>query len=226
MFKFPLIKGKQVCYPRNPSVCPICKKKAKSNVILNTGALLADRKNNTAVMSEDLDGFFSIILHDHPKDNHAFLHVADSVHNGQCEFYFCSTKCLRKFFNICVDEFEKKIRLNDKALSATINKIDYTKVHKHSSQHRAEISKSFKCGCYYCLAIFEPEIIKEWIDTNTTGIGQTAVCPKCGIDSVIGSKSGYPIIEKFLKKMYNQWFKKCISAEKLKEKYLKKHSKS
>jgi len=34
--------------------------------------------------------------------------------------------------------------------------------------------------------IFPPNQITEWVDADSTGEGQTALCPKCGIDSVIG----------------------------------------
>lgn len=71
--------------------------------------------------------------------------------------------------------------------------------HKHSSNHRAEILDSEQCGCFKCLAIFSPKLIDEWWDDDDKGVGQTATCPKCGIDSVIGSASGYPITKDFLK---------------------------
>jgi len=32
------------------------------------------------------------------------------------------------------------------------------------------------------------------------------MCPECGIDSVIGSDSGYPITRDFLKRMCDYWF--------------------
>ena len=41
----------------------------------------------------------------------------------------------------------------------------------------------------------------EWIDDDNT-----ALCPKCGIDSVIGTKSGYPITKEFLGQMQAHWF--------------------
>jgi hypothetical protein len=77
--------------------------------------------------------------------------------------------------------------------------------HGHSSRHRGEILTSEVCGCFYCLAIFSPSEIKEWVDTKD-GIGQTALCPKCDIDSVIGSNSGYPIEPEFLDRMQKHWF--------------------
>ena len=73
--------------------------------------------------------------------------------------------------------------------------------HKRSSSHRAEIEVSEACGCFFCFATFAPSQIERWIDNGTT-----AMCPKCGIDSVIGSASGYPITEAFLREMYDHWF--------------------
>ena len=78
---------------------------------------------------------------------------------------------------------------------------DYMIAHSHSSQHRTELEESEVCGCFYCLEIYPPKEIQEWIDDETT-----ALCPHCGIDSVIGSKSGYPITVEFLQKMKNRWF--------------------
>ncbi len=73
--------------------------------------------------------------------------------------------------------------------------------HQHSSKHRSEILKSDLCGCFYCEKTFEPSEIVDWIDDQ-----QTALCPKCGIDSVIGSASGFPISKDFLHEMCEYWF--------------------
>jgi hypothetical protein len=83
--------------------------------------------------------------------------------------------------------------------------IDVVIAHQNSIRHRDEVMTSDMCGCFYCLAIFPPSEIKEWVDTKD-GIGQTALCPKCEIDSVIGSNSGYPIEPEFLAQMRNHWF--------------------
>jgi hypothetical protein len=77
--------------------------------------------------------------------------------------------------------------------------------HRHSIRHRAEILASQTCGCFFCLAVFPPGEINSWVDT-IDGIGQTAVCPKCHIDAVIGSDSGYPIEAEFLAQMRRHWF--------------------
>ncbi|MBI5933065.1 MAG: cytoplasmic protein [Chloroflexi bacterium] len=82
-----------------------------------------------------------------------------------------------------------------------MTKPDFVTAHQHSSRHRAEIEASEICGCFYCLKIYSPKEIQEWIEDE-----MTALCPHCGIDSVIGAKSGYPITAEFLQKMKSHWF--------------------
>ena len=86
-----------------------------------------------------------------------------------------------------------------------MEKPDYIKAHNHSFKSRREIEQSTLCGCFKCLAIFKASEIVDWWD-EVDGIPQTPVCPKCGIDSVIGDKSGYPITKEFLNKMKKHWF--------------------
>jgi len=62
-------------------------------------------------------------------------------------------------------------------------------------------------GTFYCGAIFSPKEVKEWVDEEE-GVSQTALCPRCGIDAIIGSKSGYPITADFLGIMKIHWFQK------------------
>jgi hypothetical protein len=82
---------------------------------------------------------------------------------------------------------------------------DIVAAHKHCSRHRNEIIASDCCGCFHCLEIFDPEKIIGWID-EPKDAGQTAVCPICGIDSVIGSNSAFPITREFLGAMNAHWF--------------------
>ena len=78
--------------------------------------------------------------------------------------------------------------------------------HKHSIYHRSELEKSNICGCFYCKSVFNPIEINEWTDQRETKDNLTALCPKCGIDSVLGGASGFIIDSKFLQQMYNHWF--------------------
>ncbi len=83
---------------------------------------------------------------------------------------------------------------------------DVRAAHAHSTNHRSAIAESALCGCFYCCATFSPGEIVEWIDEDPDGEGQTALCPKCGVDSVICDKSGFDISKQFLARMRSYWF--------------------
>ena len=72
--------------------------------------------------------------------------------------------------------------------------------HEFCSDHRALIERSVECGCFYCGRTFNPSDIKEWIDA-----GQTALCPKCGIDAVLPAFWNLTT-SAFLKRMHDYWF--------------------
>ena len=80
---------------------------------------------------------------------------------------------------------------------------DYISAHKFSSNHRGLLINDKLCGCFYCLEIFFPSEIGCWIRDR---FDETAICPYCGIDSIIGESSGYPITKEFLSEMNTHWF--------------------
>ena len=79
---------------------------------------------------------------------------------------------------------------------------DVIVAHKFSSNHKEELQKDKLCGCFYCLKIFDPIEIEDWIP-DPKG---TAKCPYCGVDSVLGEHSGFPVTKVFLSKMKEYWF--------------------
>lgn len=69
------------------------------------------------------------------------------------------------------------------------NKITDKQIHDidlYSFNNRKAIEQSTIAGCYYCKKIFDPRVkkIEEYVNKETT-----ALCPFCGIDSVIGNVS-------------------------------------
>lgn len=83
--------------------------------------------------------------------------------------------------------------------------------HGFSICHKHLILKSKMCGCFYCLEIFPPSEIKNWTDGKLLRRrlvdgkqGQTAICPRCMIDSVL--PDCMPITKNFLRKMKRYWF--------------------
>ena len=82
---------------------------------------------------------------------------------------------------------------------------DLLSIHKLSTNHRASILKSKQCGCFCCLNTFTPDKITEWCDTDEQNVGQTALCPFCGTDSVLADFD-LEITADLLKLMREYWF--------------------
>jgi hypothetical protein len=83
------------------------------------------------------------------------------------------------------------------------NEDSLIEAHKFSSNHKSAILKDKKCGCFFCMKIFSPEEITNWIEDK---IDDTALCPYCNIDAVIGESSGFPITNEFLSEMNKYFF--------------------
>ncbi len=41
---------------------------------------------------------------------------------------------------------------------------DYILAHKHCMENRSEVEASVLCGCFYCMSIYPPSEIVDWID--------------------------------------------------------------
>lgn len=80
---------------------------------------------------------------------------------------------------------------------------DLIAAHRFCTANREMLEQNSKCACFYCKRIFDPKKITEWIDDRD---GQTAVCPYCYIDSVIGESAGYPLSGWFIEEMHRYWF--------------------
>ena len=77
---------------------------------------------------------------------------------------------------------------------------NHISAHRFSMRNRKWLREPQTCGCFYCRAIFNSREIFFWIDD-----GETALCPKCGIDAVIGLSCA-DITPAFLEKMHDHWF--------------------
>ena len=74
--------------------------------------------------------------------------------------------------------------------------------HKQSMPNRESLRKSTRFGCFFCLHVQDVSAIQEWGDN-----GNTALCPNCKIDSVIGDATGLPVTDRsFLSAMHARWF--------------------
>ncbi len=74
-------------------------------------------------------------------------------------------------------------------------------IHQHTADHRDEILNSSRCFCIYCMHEFKSDEIDDWIDE-----GDTALCPHCGIDAVIGDASGFNLTPDLLHRLHKAYF--------------------
>lgn len=73
---------------------------------------------------------------------------------------------------------------------------------KRSFKNKSSIKSCNNCGCYNCKKIFSTKEIQKWTDG-----WETAICPKCEIDSIIPDADDFELNEKSLNEIHNYWFK-------------------
>lgn len=88
------------------------------------------------------------------------------------------------------------------------------KAHARSIYNWPLVKAATECGCFHCLRIFpvrevedalrENRVIEAWPGELETH--DTALCPHCGIDSVIDNMSGFPLNQTFLSLMKEKYF--------------------
>jgi len=118
--RFPVAKERKAFFPKE-ALCPMCKTEKvlelHSMAIVNLGAMLmTNRETGSGSMSDDLDGFLRLIWHGAHDGGtgrdpgvEASVAIVEDTRGGQADLYFCSTGCVRQFFNACVDELERRI---------------------------------------------------------------------------------------------------------------------
>jgi hypothetical protein len=83
---------------------------------------------------------------------------------------------------------------------------DVSLAHKYCFNNRESIEKSTVCGCFYCLSFFVPKNIRKWTQANAKKADDTALCPHCQADAVIGNFDVPLLSRAFLVRMNKYWF--------------------
>lgn len=80
--------------------------------------------------------------------------------------------------------------------------------HRYCFNNMPTLKKAQRCGCFLCGRIYNPVDIDEWIIANNAIDKEgTAICPFCGVDSVLPENpSRYPLTKPFLRDMQLYWF--------------------
>lgn len=94
---------------------------------------------------------------------------------------------------------------------------DLLAAYRCTTSNWVQIEASTVCGCCHCMQIFPPGEIVAWTGLDLQNMNdpeaidrQTATCPRCGSEAVLGDKSGFPITAQFLGRMYEAWFQPTI----------------
>lgn len=75
------------------------------------------------------------------------------------------------------------------------------KLHAYSSHNKKLIDASEKCHCFYCKSTFVKNEITKYTDN-----GETALCPKCNIDSILPDSIDEIIDENVILEMNEYWY--------------------
>ncbi len=74
---------------------------------------------------------------------------------------------------------------------------------QHAANNEIEILRSHQCGCFFCCRIFDARKVSNW--ASEPNGDASALCPECGMPTVIGDASAVPLSEALLKEM-NAYF--------------------
>jgi hypothetical protein len=71
--------------------------------------------------------------------------------------------------------------------------------------HRKALLASEVAVCYYCFSEFPPSAITDWCDGGDgDALGQTAICPHCSVDAVVGFNG--PVDASWVKAAHDRGF--------------------
>jgi hypothetical protein len=89
--------------------------------------------------------------------------------------------------------------------------------YRYTTNNWEQIQASKSCGCCNCVQVFPADEVVAWTGLDMHNAEdpaaiaqQTAMCPRCGSEAVLGDKSGYPINAQFLGRMNEAWFQKTL----------------
>lgn len=73
----------------------------------------------------------------------------------------------------------------------------------HTTNNDLEILQSHKCSCLFCRHTIDARDVQDWINDDQ---GVSAICPECGMDTLIGDASGYSFSKEELREINLTYF--------------------
>lgn len=91
-----------------------------------------------------------------------------------------------------------------------LNQSSLEAIHHYCTANRPLLEQSSSAGCLCCGATFAPDEILEWVPevdpATQQAVGETASCPRCGVDSVLPSVAPVMLSPQLLAAMQAYWF--------------------
>lgn len=72
---------------------------------------------------------------------------------------------------------------------------------KFATSNKVSLAKSEYAACYFCMEIYPAKEVIDFLATE-----DTALCPRCGIDSVLPDQSPYELTKENLLELHKFWF--------------------
>lgn len=73
----------------------------------------------------------------------------------------------------------------------------------YAFKNKEAVAISQICGCYNCLNVISVKDIEFWTDDD-----ETALCPKCTLDTLIAGSLGIQLDRETLQKIRDHWIKR------------------
>ncbi len=73
----------------------------------------------------------------------------------------------------------------------------------HTTNNDLEILQSHKCSCLFCRHTIDAREVQDWVNDEQ---GVSAICPECGMDTLIGDASGYSFTKEELREINTTYF--------------------
>jgi len=78
------------------------------------------------------------------------------------------------------------------------------RLHMNTVGNAARVRAATRCGCFHCKVFFAPAEIVRFIPERDGG--ETAMCPRCGVDAVLTNLDGEPLTDALIEEMHSRFF--------------------
>src|SRR4051812_49015519 len=94
---------------------------------------------------------------------------------------------------------------------------EFEAIRAYSGHHRELMERSERAGCFHCQKIFSPVEIVAWIEgrqleTNNLEDGVSALCPRCGVNTVLPSAADIVLDRSLLAAMRYHYFDRYYTS--------------